>query len=163
MAFKQNPYFCENTQHFFCRNNQHGSKEKCIFMLNFSRDALLHRQGLERGRFIIPLRQKTVYHHPFKVEDSLSRGKLVKCFASYYSREDNQELVQIKSTFVYFRPQGGATNFLSCTSGSEYKPEHSQNSESFISFQTCWLLDVLIIILTQQVLYYPIIQNNLNQ
>jgi len=32
------------------RNTQHGLMEKCMFMLNFSRDALLHRQGY--GKFI---------------------------------------------------------------------------------------------------------------
>jgi len=33
------------------RNTQHGLMEKCMFMLNFSRDALLHRRGY--GKFIL--------------------------------------------------------------------------------------------------------------
>jgi len=43
-------------KHSLHRNTQHSLKEKCMLMVNYSRDAPLHRQGLGRSHLIIPQR-----------------------------------------------------------------------------------------------------------
>jgi len=60
--------FRENTKQSQQRNTQHNLKEKCMLMLNYSRDAPLHRQGLGRSHLIIPQ----------KVDDGLKIGKVIK-------------------------------------------------------------------------------------